>query len=261
MPWRKLGISSFLIWISWICFSSLIAMTRTYIQFSSIQFSHSVISDSLWPHWPKYARLPCPSQSPVACSNSCPLWCHPSISSPVFPFSSCLQSFPELGSFPMSQFFTSGGQSTGASASASVLSVEYSGLISFRIDWFDLLAGKGTLKSLLQHHTSKASVLWHSTFSIVHISLPYITTGKTIALATRTFVGIVMSLLFNTLSRFVIAFLPRSKCLLISWLQSPSAVILEPKKIVCHCFHCLPSYLPWSDETRCHDLCFLYVEF
>ena len=140
-------------------------------------------------------------------------------------------------------------------------SSEYSGLISFRIDWFDLLAGKGTLKSLLQHHTSKASVLWHSTFSIVHISLPYITTGKSIALATRTFVGIVMSLLFNTLSRFVIAFLPRSKCLLISWLQSPSAVILEPKKIVCHCFHCLPSYLPWSDETRCHDLCFLYVEF
>ena len=108
---------------------------------------------------------------------------------------------------------------------------EYSGLISFRIDWFDRHAVQGTLKSLLQHHSSKASILWHSAFFIVQLSHPYMTTGKTIALTRRTFVGKVMSLLFNTLSRLVITFLPRSKRLLISWLQSPSAVILEPKKI------------------------------
>ena len=105
---------------------------------------------------------------------------------------------------------------------------EYSGLISFRIDWLDLLAVQGILKSLLQHHSSKASILWHSAFSIVQLSHPYMTTGKTVALTRWTFVGKVMSLLFNMLSRLVIAFLLRSKCLLVSWLQSPSAVILEP---------------------------------
>ena len=105
---------------------------------------------------------------------------------------------------------------------------EHSGLISFRMDWLDLLAVQGTLKSLLQHHSSKASILQHSTFFTVQLSHPYMTTGKTIALTRRTFVGKVMSLLFNMLSRLVITFLPRSKCLLISWLQSPSAVILEP---------------------------------
>ena len=106
---------------------------------------------------------------------------------------------------------------------------KYSGLISFRIDWFDLLAVQGTLKSLLQNHSSKASILWHSGFFIVQLSHPYMTIGKTITLIRWTFVGKVMSLLYNMLSRLVIAFLPRSKCLLISWLQSPSAVILEPK--------------------------------
>ena len=108
---------------------------------------------------------------------------------------------------------------------------EYSGLISFRMDWFDLLAVQGTLKSLLQHHSSKASVRQHSAFFIVQPSHPYMTTGKTIALTRRTFVGKVMSLLFNMLSRLVVVFLPRSKCLLIPWLQSASAVILEPPKI------------------------------
>ena len=121
---------------------------------------------------------------------------------------------------------------------------EYSGLISFRMDWLDLLAFQGTLKSLLQHHSSKASVLRRSAFFIVQLSHPYVTTGKTIALIRQTFVSKVMSLLFNMLSRLAIAFLPRSKHLLISWLQSPSAVILEPPKIVCHCFHCFPIYLP-----------------
>ena len=109
-------------------------------------------------------------------------------------------------------------------------SSEYSGLISFRMDWLDLLAVQGTLKSLLQHHSSKASILWYPAFFIVQLSYPYMTTGKTIALTTWTFVGKVMSLLFNRLPRLVIAFLPRSKHLLITWLQSPSVVILEPPK-------------------------------
>ena len=138
---------------------------------------------------------------------------------------------------------------------------EYSGLISFRMDWLDLLAVQGTLKSLLQHHSSKTSILWHSAFFIVQLSHPYITTGKNIALTRWTFVGKVMSLLFNMLSRLTTAFLPRSKYLLISRLQSPSTVILETQKIVCHCFHCFPIYFPWSNGTRCHDLCFLNVEF
>ena len=169
-------------------------------------------------------------QLPGVYSNSCPLsWrCHPAISSSVVPFSSCLQSFPTSGSFPVSQFFKSGGQSIGFSISPSN---EYSGLISFRMDWLDLLAVQGTLKSLLQHHNSKASILWHSTFFIVQLSHPYITTGKSIALTRWTFVGKVMSQHFNMLSRLVITFLPRSKRLLISWVQSPSAVILEPPKI------------------------------
>ena len=130
----------------------------------------------------------------------------------------------------MSQFFTLGGQSVGASVSASVLPMN-SRLISFRIDWSDLLAVQGTLKSLLQHHSSKASILWCSAFLMVQFSHPYMTTGKTIALPTWTFVGKVMSLLFNTLSRFVITFPSRSNRLFISRLQSPSEVILEPPKI------------------------------
>ena len=122
---------------------------------------------------------------------------------------------------------------------------EYSGLISFRIDWFDLLAIQGTLKSLLQHHSSKASVLRCSAFFIVQLSHPYMTTGKTIALTRWTFLGKIMSLLFNMLCRLIITFLPRSKHLLISWLQSPSVVILEPpKNKVCHCFHCFSIYFP-----------------
>ena len=121
---------------------------------------------------------------------------------------------------------------------------EYSGLISFRIDWLDLLAVQGTLKSLFQHHSSKTSILQCSAFFIVQLSHLYMTTGKTTALTRQTFVGKVVSLLFNMLSRLVIVFLPRNKRLLISWLQSPSAVILEPQKIVYRCFHCFPVYLP-----------------
>ena len=134
------------------------------------------------------------------------------------------------------------------------------GLISFRMDWLDLLVVQGTLKSL-QHHSSNASILWHSAFFRVQLSHPYMTNGKTIALTRRTFVGKVMSLLLNMLSRLVITFLPRSKRLFISCLQSLSAVILDPlKNKVSHCFHCFPIYLPWSDGNGCHDLSCLNAE-
>ena len=134
---------------------------------------------------------------------------------------------------------------------------EHPGLI-FRMDWLVLLAVQGTLKSLLQHHSSKTSIFWHSAFFKVQLSHPYMTTGKTIALTRRTFVGKVMSLLFNMLSRLAIIFLLRSKHLLISWLQSPSAVIFEaPKNKIWHCFHYFPIYFPWNDGTRCHDLSFV----
>ena len=138
---------------------------------------------------------------------------------------------------------------------------EHPGLISFQMDWLDLLAVQATLKSLLQHHSSKALILQHSALFTVQLSHPYMTTGKTIALTRWTFVGKVMSLFLNMLSRLVITFLPRSRHLLISWLQSPSAVILEPpKNKVSHCFHCFPIYFPRSDGTGCHDLRFLNVE-
>ena len=142
----------------------------------------------------------------------CPLsqWCHPTISSSVIPFS-CHQSFPASGSFPVSWLFILGGQSIGASTS--VLFNEYSGLISFRIDWLDLLAVQATLKSLLQYHSSKASIVWRSAFFMVQLSHPYMTTGKTIALTIQTFVSEMMSLIFNVLPRFVTAFFPRSRCL------------------------------------------------
>ena len=131
----------------------------------------------------------------------------------------------------MSQFFASGGQSIGVVIFSIGPSNEYSGLISFKMEWLDLLVVQGTLKSLLQHYSAKASILQHSAFFTVQLLHPYITTGKTIALTRWIFVGKVMLLLFNTLSRLVVTFLPRNKCLLISWLKSPSAVILEPQKI------------------------------
>ena len=138
-------------------------------------------------------------------------------------------------------------------------SKEHTELI-FRMDWLDLLAVQGALKSLLQHHNSKASILWHSAFFTFQLSHPCMTTEKTIALTRRTFVGKVMSLLLNMLSRLVTTLLPRSKRLLISWLQSPSAVILEPPKQSLTLFPLLPIFLPGSDGTRCHDLRFLNVE-
>ena len=178
------------------------------------------MSSSLQPHGLQHARPPCPSSCPRVCPSSCPLnwWCHSTVSSSVTPFSSCPQSFPASGSFPTSLLFASGGQSIGASAS--VLPIKYSMLISFRIDWLDLPAVQGTLKSLPQHHSSKASILQHSAFFMVQLSHLYMTTRKTIALTRRIFVGKVISLLFNTLSRFVSkkvslqGFPPRSNCFL-----------------------------------------------
>ena len=187
-----------------------------FIQFSSVAQLCLTLCNPMNHSTP---GLPCPSPTPGVHSNSCPSsqWCHPAISSSVVPFSFCPQSLLASKSFPMSQLFTWGGQSTGVSALAS-FPKEHLGLISFRMDWMGLLAVQGTLKSLLQHHSSKASILQCSAFFTVQLSHPYMTTGETIALTRRTLVGKVMSLLLNRLSRLVITFLPRSKHLLISWL-------------------------------------------
>ena len=159
----------------WLCGKEFTCQCR-----NSVQFSHSVMSDSWRPHEPQHARPPCPSPAPRVHPNPCLLiwWCHPAVSSSVVPFSSCPQSLPASGSFPMSQLFTSSGQSIGVSASICP-SNEHPGLISFRMDWLDLLAVQGTLKSLLQHHSSKASILQCSAFFIIQLSHPYMTIGKT----------------------------------------------------------------------------------
>ena len=194
--------------------------------------NHSVVSDSLRPHESEQARPPCPSPTPGVYPNSCPIelvmpssnliLCRPLLLLPpippsirVFSNESALHKrWPKYWNFSFSISPSN----------------EHPRLISFRMDWLELLAVQGTLKSLLQHHNSKASIPWHSAFFTIQLSHPYMTTGKTIALIRRTFVGKVMSLLLNMLSRLVITFLPRSKRLLISWLQSPSAVILQPPK-------------------------------
>ena len=195
---------------------------------------------SLQPRALQPVRLPSPSLSPRVCSNSCPLslWGYLTISSSATLFS-WLQSFPASGSFPMSWLFTSGDQSIGASASASVLPVNIQSLFPFRIDWFDLLQDQGTLKSLLQHRSSKTSNFHIHTWLL---EKPYLWLWRP------------LSLLFNMLSRFVIAFFPRSKCLLILWLQSPSAVILEPPKWNLLLLPLLPIYLPWNDWRGCYDI-------
>ena len=198
---------------------------------SWLLFSCSDMSNSLQPHGLQHAALPCPSLSPRVCLNSCLLsqWCHPTISSPLLPPAPPTLNLSHHQS--LFQWVGSLHQVTKYWSFSLCPSDEYSGFIFFKIDWFDLLAVQGTLKSLLQDHSLKASILQCSAFFMVQLSHPYMTTGKTIALTIiRTFVGKVMPLLFNTLSGFVIAFLPRRKRLLISSLQSPSTVILEPKK-------------------------------
>jgi len=215
--------------------SPIISLSKTP-PFSSlsVQFSHSVMSDSLWSHGLQHDRLPCLSQTLGAYSNSCPLsqWCHSTISSSVVPFSALLQSYPASGSFSNESVLGIRWLKYWSFSFSISPSNEYSGLISFRMDWLDLLAVQGTLKSLLQHHSSQASVLQHSAFFIIQLSHPHMTTGKTMAVTIWAFVGKVMSLLLNMLPRLVITFLPRSKHLLISWLQSPSA----QKNKVNHCF-------------------------
>ena len=227
--------------------------------FSSVQFSCSVVSNSLWPHEPQHARLPCPSPNPRVYPNPCPLsqWCHPTISSAVIPFSSCPQFFPASGSFQMSQLFASGGQSIGVSASTSN---EHPGLL-FRMDWLNLLVVQGTLKSLLQHHSSKASILRHSAFFIVQLSHPYMTTGKTIGLTRRIFVDKIMSLLFNTLYRCHGFFSKKQESFNFMATGNNCSDFGDQENKVCHCFHRFPTYLPWSDGNGCHDLSFLNVEF
>ena len=185
------------------------------------------MSNSLRPHGLQHTSLPCPSPYPGACSNSCPLsWrCHQTLSSVLLLLPSI---FPSIRVFSNESVLHIRWPKYWSFSFSISLSNEYSGLISFRTEWLDLLAVQRTLKSLLQHHSSKTSILWRSAFFIVQLPHPYMTTGKTIALTRWTFVGKAMSLLFNMLSRLVIAFLPRSKCLLITQMQSTSAVILEP---------------------------------
>ena len=215
------------------------------------------MSDSLQPHELKRARLPCPSLSPWVRSNACPLsqWCYLTISLSAALFSFCLQSFPASQSSNESALRIRWPEYWSFSFSISP-SNEYSGIISFRIDWLELLAVQGILKSLLKHHNLKTSILWCSASFMAQLLHPYMTTGKTTALIIQTSISKMMPLLFNMLSRFIIgkAFLPRSKHLLISWLQLPSTVILEPKKIKSVTASTFPSsvchevmgLMPWS---------------
>ena len=197
--------------------------------FILIKFSRSVMSDSLRPHGWQHIRHPYPSPTPGVCSNSCPLTVMPSIL--CCPLLLLPSIFPSIRVFSNESALHIRWPKYWSFSFNISPSNEYSGLISFRIDRFDLLVVQGTLKSLFQHHSSKVSIIWCSAFFMVQLSHPYTTTGKTIALTRWMFFGKVMPLLFNMLSRLVIAFLPRSKCLLTSWLQSPSAMNLELKKI------------------------------
>ena len=233
-------------WLLFLQYSSDI-LPNSLLKEESVQFSRSVVSDSLRPHGLQHARPPCLSPTSGVYSNSFPLsrWCHPTISScpPLLLLPSI---FPSIRVFSSESVLCIRWPKYWSFSFSISPSNEHSGLISFRMDWLDLLAVQGTLKSLLQHHSSKALVFQHSAFLIVPLSHPYKTTRKTIALTRWTFVGKTMSLICNMLSRLVIAYLPRSKSLLISWLQSPSAVIFgAPQNKVSHCFHCFPIYLPW----------------
>ena len=200
---------------------------------SSVQFSHSVVSDSLRPHESQHARPPCPSPTPGVHSDSHPsstvmptshhILCCPFLLLPPIP--------PSIRVFPSESTLHIRWPGYWSFSFSIIPSKEIPWLIFSRMDWFGVLAVQGTLKSLLAHQNSKASILRHSAFFNVQLSHPYMTTEKTIALTRQTLVGKIMSLLLDMLSRLVITFFPRSKRLLISWLQSPSAVILEPKKI------------------------------
>ena len=201
------------------------------VKLSSVQFSCSVVPNSLRPHGLQHSRPPCLSLTPRVYSNSCPLsqWCHPTISSSVIPFSSCIKSFPASWSFP---FWISSSHQV---AKVLEFQLQHQSLQwIFRTDLDGLVGSpyspRGSQASSPTPQFKSNSILQHSAFFIVQLSHPYMATGKTIVLTKWTFFGKVMSLLFNMLSRLVIGFLPRSNCLLIPWLESPSAVILDPKK-------------------------------
>ena len=210
-----------------------ISLIPLILQFSSVRFSRSVVFDSLRPHESQHARPPCLSPTPgvhpdlMSIESVMPsshlILCRPLLLLPPIP--------PSIRVFSNESTLRTRWPKYWCFSFSIIPSKEHPGLISFKMDWLDLLAVQGTLKSLLQYHSSKASILQCSAFFMVQLSHLYMTTGKTMALTRWTFVGKAMSLLFNMLSRLLIAFLPRSKRLLISWLQSPSAVILEPPKI------------------------------
>ena len=221
--------------------------------------SVAIVLNSFQPHGLQHTRLLCPPLSLAIFSNSCPtesvmlsnhlILCHPLLLLPSI--------FPRV--FPVSQLFTSGGQNFGASASASVFPMNIQ--VWFPIGLTGLILRSKGFKSLLQHHNSKALIHCHSAFFMVQLLCLYKTTGKTVALSRWTFLSKVMSLLFNTLYRFVIALLPRRKHLLISWLQSPSTVILEPEKINLSLLPLFPLPFAMKRWDRGHDLIFLNVEF
>ena len=220
------------------------------------------MSDSLWPHGLQHTRLPCPSPTPGAYSNSRPLswWCHPTISSSVVPFSSHLQSCPASGSFQVSQIFTSGGQSIGVSASAAVLPMKIQ-------DWFleDWLVGypcspKDSQESSPRPQFKSINYLVPSFLYSPTLSHPYMTTGKTIALIRWIFAEKVMYLLFNMLSSHSFSSKGQASLNFMAAVTIHSDFGAQEYK-VSHCFHCLPIYLPWSDGTECHDLSFLNVEY
>ena len=214
------------------------------------------MSNPLWSHGLQHARLPCPSLPSRVCSNSCPSsrWCQPTMSSSVAPLSSYPQSFPASGSFAISRFFASGGQSSGASASASVLPMNIQGWFPLGLTCFFCCNPRDAQEFFPTLQLKKSSVFWCSAFFMVQLSHQYMTTWKIMTFYIQTFVVKVMSLLFNTLSRFVTAFLPRCTHLIISWLQSPSTVILKPKNmksvtvsIVSHLFAMKWwDQIPWS---------------
>ena len=211
------------------------------MKFSSVQFSLSVMSDSLGPHKSQHARPPCSSPTPGVYSNTVMPSSHLILCRPLFLLSPIP---PSIRDFSNESTFRIRWPKYWSFSFSISPSNEHPGLISFRMDWLDRLAVQETLKNLLQHHSSKSSTLWCSAFFTVQLSHPCMITGKTIALTRLTFDGKVMSLLFNMLSRLVITFLPRSKCLLISWLQSPSALILESKKIKSTTVSSFPIYFP-----------------
>ena len=219
--WVKRDVFYFLLWSLLIhSFIQQLFIEHLLLSPKNIVFSSVQLLSCVWlfgPHEPQHTRPPCPSPTPGVHTNPCPLswWCHPTISSSVIPLLLLPSIFPSMRVFSNESALCIRWPKYWSFSFNISPTNEHPGLISFRMDWLDLLAVQGTLKSLLQHHSSKAPILQHSAFFTVQLSHPYMTTGKTIALIRRTFVGKVMSLLLNMLSRLVITFLPRSNCLLI----------------------------------------------